>query len=285
MFEFADGHVNDDIRQEYQLLLPFPRKIFTREQQASSTLSALGLVPNASLNVFVPQPPQESAVEQARIETEEEMESTDTENEQPEEEQQPDRHTPANRQEVSAAVLARLERLERQRQESLTKNKKECKRLRDICFDIVSKLFLDSQLCKYVSDLRFVSSSICEALFDRMVKQKKLDRIVVKRFAKRYITSNGTNEFFSNLVSVNMDYYDLASDIILESLALWHKKTLERISLRGCSVITDKGLNTLKGTKLNKMKSFFTVDRHTVSELFGFTWLSNYRFCSKCHCK
>jgi hypothetical protein len=48
------------------------------------------------------------------------------------------------------------------------------------------------------------------------------------------------------LMGVTLDSYTLASDQLLSTLAPSHRWTLQRLSLRNCTTITDRGIFAIK---------------------------------------
>jgi len=54
--------------------------------------------------------------------------------------------------------------------------------------------------------------------------------------------------YHSNLQNIVLDNYSRATDSLLEVIGNTQRASVTRVSLRGCEVLTDTGLNGLRGS-------------------------------------
>jgi hypothetical protein len=82
-----------------------------------------------------------------------------------------------------------------------------------------------------LSNLRFLSPQLADALLSSLMTQKKLDIHSLKRITTR-----------CTLESVVMDSYRLATDSVM---AILGTTAIRKLSLRGCGYVTDDGVKSL----------------------------------------
>ncbi|KAJ3030507.1 UNVERIFIED_CONTAM: hypothetical protein HDU68_008795 [Siphonaria sp. JEL0065] len=85
--------------------------------------------------------------------------------------------------------------------------------------------------------LRRLGADLAEKVMAAAKTGRKLDRSFVSRLSQCPITG------------YNLDSYGLATDSLLETIGFTHYLTLDRLSLKGCSIITDEGIYAIQTCK------------------------------------
>lgn len=121
----------------------------------------------------------------------------------------------------------------------------------------------------YLHALPGASSGVTELLLARLIETRKLDRIVLAGLVNHWCVYFTCHYFFlalpfiyktqlftilaairdrSYLPTVKLDSYTLATDSLLDTLGTSQSaQAVAKLSLRGCDVITDKGVAALEG--------------------------------------
>lgn len=104
--------------------------------------------------------------------------------------------------------------------------------LKDAGLRQVAALLTDPKLpAKDLAPLRYLSPQLADAVLATLMAQKKLDIHSLKRITARCA-----------LESVSLDSYRLATDSLL---AILGTTTIRKLTLRGCSYVTDDGIRSL----------------------------------------
>ncbi|KAI9028724.1 hypothetical protein DFJ74DRAFT_659928 [Hyaloraphidium curvatum] len=104
--------------------------------------------------------------------------------------------------------------------------------LRDAVLSRVALMLTDPKLpAAELSPLKFLSPGLADAVLAALIRQKKLDIHSLRRLAAR-----------CQLENVAMDSYRLATDSVL---AILGTAGVRRLTLRGCSYVTDDGIKAL----------------------------------------
>uniref|UniRef100_U9U253 RNI-like protein n=1 Tax=Rhizophagus irregularis (strain DAOM 181602 / DAOM 197198 / MUCL 43194) TaxID=747089 RepID=U9U253_RHIID len=107
--------------------------------------------------------------------------------------------------------------------------------LKSKCAYCVAVLLTSATSVRIIRSLANVSSNIGELLVAELIKLNKLDSLTFRRFAN------------CNLQNIILDNYPRATDSLLEVIGNTQRASVTRVSLRGCEVLTDTGLNGLQG--------------------------------------
>ena len=93
-----------------------------------------------------------------------------------------------------------------------------------------------------------LSHSVGENLIKELKDRKRLDKVTLKAFFAHCPLSN-----------VELDHYILASDTLIELLVLDHRHTIESLSLRGCTSLTDVAVNFIRGNGTGVAWHWFVI--------------------------
>ena len=111
-------------------------------------------------------------------------------------------------------------------------HKSEVQTLKDAAVHRVSAMLTDPALpAAALGDLKHVTVPLADAILANLIAEKKLDVHSLRRLASRVTLETAT-----------MDAYRLATDSLL---AILGTTSLRKLSLRGCTYITDDGIRSL----------------------------------------
>ncbi|KAJ3129979.1 hypothetical protein HK098_007245 [Nowakowskiella sp. JEL0407] len=118
------------------------------------------------------------------------------------------------------------------------KSMKQVSSLRELCLINCAELVSNPKLPeKFFTPLRECGFSVADELVVKLQKIFKFDRFTINRMKICPITT------------INLDSYRLATDSLLQAIGLHFWNSLESLSLRNDSYVTDEGITYLKGLR------------------------------------
>ncbi|ORY95517.1 hypothetical protein BCR43DRAFT_493116 [Syncephalastrum racemosum] len=113
--------------------------------------------------------------------------------------------------------------------------------LRDTCTASVAGMLVqqNKEAQDHLRYLMFASNKVAELLLAQLTSTRKLERLTMRKLADSCYLQN-----------VVLDSYTYATDSLLEELSMSNtSSTVAKLSLKGCDVITDHGIQCLEGLK------------------------------------
>ncbi|CAO3610043.1 unnamed protein product [Cunninghamella echinulata] len=145
---------------------------------------------------------------------------------------------------TSSNVISSPSQINQPNKNQFSQNKYQIKKpndtlsLKGLCLSLMGGIISSSSkdTNRLLKDLQYISQEVATLLIEKLISTRKLDRLTLSRLIRHCY-----------LQSIILDSYVYATDSLVEEIS--HGKTLTKISLRGCDLITDAGIQHLEAMK------------------------------------